>query len=197
MGFAGRHRHDQVTALQSLWTLLADVAVSKPTSPQAARGGRFSAAIAPGSPAIPRHAGEASPQLPGLTGLASNVVTSSSCSHPPPRASLEQGLFPGCNTFHVALWSWDLPEKRYLPLQELIKMPPSWTVGQSNPTSTCTRRRLGLHAASRTRCPSNKMVNSEAVGKPVEIIMLIMLLSFSNRGNGTLCLERAQFFFKD
>lgn len=50
--------------------------------------------------------------------------------------------------------------------------------------------------SSQTRCPRNKMVNSRAVGKPGEIIMLMLLLSFSSSGNGALCSVWGSTFLK-
>lgn len=50
--------------------------------------------------------------------------------------------------------------------------------------------------SSQARCPRNKMVNSRAVGKPGKIIMLMLLLSFSSRGNGALCSVWGSTFLK-
>lgn len=161
------------SALWSVWTLLADVAISKPTSLPTARGSEFFAATAaPCSPATPEgHQGG----IATAAGIAQAGIQRG--QHPPgqeqghqlplePSAALSlfgpgapQGLFPGYSTFHMALWSppegrdWSLPTKWYLPLQGLIKMSPSWTAGQSNPASTRAWEKVGFACCQPDKVP--------------------------------------------
>lgn len=75
--------------------------------------------------------------------------------------------------------------------------PPGTTfVGQEVPRAVPCLQYSPPCLSSQARCPRNKMVNSRAVGKPGEIIMLMLLLSFSSRGNGALCSVWGSTFLK-
>lgn len=138
-----------------------------------------------------RHAREALAQLPGLPWLAYNVAsTMQEQGHqlvePPAALNLFRAVFfLDCNTFPTALQS--LKAGIWLCLQSSICLAgthkyDSWL--NTQPVKPYMNLHVG-QAARWKNCSSNKMVNSRAVGKPGEMVMLLMLLSFSNRGNGT------------
>lgn len=214
MGFAGRHSHDQAAALCEACELsLQALPFRSQLLCQQPEATSFSQPLCLTALPPQRHAREASVQLLGLPGLASNVanvpLAGAGPSAPPGATHRPEpfwgrgssGLFLGRGSPGLATSLSEtevcLKAGTGLCLQSgTCKNDPAEQPASQTLHQPVLRRRLDVHAASWTRCPSNKTVNNRAVGKPGEIIMLIMLLSFSNRGNGTLRLVRGTFFLK-
>lgn len=177
-------------ALWSLGTCLAGGAFLEPTSLPAATGRKFCHALQS------CHSGD----MPGRHWHSCQVClgwhpmwsTSSlqeqghQLLEPPAALSLfEAAFFLDCNTFPNALVS--LKAGIGLCLQSSICFAgthkyDSWL--NTQPVKPYMNLHVG-QVASWRNFPSNKMVNSRAVGKPGEMVMLLEMLSFSNTGNGT------------